>query len=292
MELKDEINILQDNIRIILQEKKQINLTLKKLSNQLINFNNGDSNVLLSNKVLNNNSFDSKRKLKDEENYKEYEPEKRPRIEDDNETIHRHKRLMKVGLFGYLLKAKDALVKEKDNQLVCYPVTVLGHTANHQPRKGLLINSLVIQLYTLSSYITISTLHSCKISSLSRSIKSVYFLPFQGLFSYIPYRDTKLEEKQKEQSTLLQKDIQEQYDINKNKLEILNKELLEKQTQLMRMKLKEHYESMGNFIATSTQPTIFWIPFKFNHHLNTLRNTTKNFINKKIELILNTNYYD
>ncbi|XP_953578.1 lipoate-protein ligase, putative [Theileria annulata] len=28
------------------------------------------------------------------------------------------------------------------------PVTVLGHTANHQPRKGLLINSLVIQLYS------------------------------------------------------------------------------------------------------------------------------------------------
>ncbi|EAN34431.1 pinin/SDK/memA/ protein conserved region family protein [Theileria parva strain Muguga] len=222
---------LEDEIRVLIQERKAVNLALKKLSNQLTNFNNGDSNVLLSNKVLNTNSFDSKRKSKDD-GFMDYEPEKRPRVEDDSETVHRHKRLMKVGLFGYLLKAKDALVKEKDDQKIL----------KHIEKEKLI--------------------------------------------------DTKLEEKQKEQSTLLQKDIQDEYDVNKKRLEEITTELNKKQTQLMRMRLCEHYESMGNFIATSTQPTIFWAPFKFNHHLNTLRDTTRNFIDKKIELIQNTNYYE
>ncbi|UKJ88510.1 hypothetical protein MACJ_000954 [Theileria orientalis] len=221
---------LQNEIRSLVQERKSLNLLLKRLSNQMSNFNEGDSNVLLSSKVLTQFSMESRRKPKDSEDFKDYEPEKRPRVEEDTETVHRHKRLMKVGLFGYLQKAKDALVKEKDDE----------SAVKHLEKEKLI--------------------------------------------------DNKLEERQKKQFSILAKDIEEQYNTSKQKLEALELNLSEKRTQLMRIKLKDHYENMKNFIATSTQPTIFWVPRRFNDHLESLRASTRSFVSKKIEIIDSTDY--
>ncbi|EKX74385.1 conserved hypothetical protein [Theileria equi strain WA] len=224
-------NQLQDEIRSLVHERNSLNNLIKRLKSQIDGNNDGILNGLLSTKASIDTSLEGKRKLTEDDPSTTDEVEKRPKVEEDNATVDRHKRMMKIGLWGHLQKAKDALAKEKNDQ------NVIKHI-----EKGKMI-------------------------------------------------ETKLEERQKEQLNNLTKDIEEKIKQHEEKLVQIESSLSEKQTLLMRLKLKQHYETMGNFIATTTQPTIFWVPRKFNENLESLRNSTREFINKKLEIIANTDYY-
>ncbi|SBS90259.1 conserved Plasmodium protein, unknown function [Plasmodium malariae] len=51
-------------------------------------------------------------------NLPEFTVEKRPKLEDDLTTVTRNKRLLQIGLFDHLKKAKDALEQEKSNKTI------------------------------------------------------------------------------------------------------------------------------------------------------------------------------
>lgn len=59
---------------------------------------------------------------------------------------------------------------------------------------------------------------------------------------------------------------------------------------LQKYTLSRYYKYMCNFIATTTQPTIFWVPRNFNPKLEQLRENTREFIAQKLQLIANTDY--
>ncbi|KYN96948.1 hypothetical protein PGSY75_1314700 [Plasmodium gaboni] len=48
----------------------------------------------------------------------EFKIEKRPKLEEDETTVNRNKRLLQIGLFDHLRKAKDALEQEKTDEKV------------------------------------------------------------------------------------------------------------------------------------------------------------------------------
>ncbi|SCO75224.1 conserved Plasmodium protein, unknown function [Plasmodium vivax] len=52
------------------------------------------------------------------EYFPEFRVEKRPKLEEDETTVTRNRRLLQVGLFEHLKKAKDALEQEKNNETV------------------------------------------------------------------------------------------------------------------------------------------------------------------------------
>lgn len=96
-----------------------------------------DSTSLFSNRVPLEQSKKSKRKqkvccfaliLSPISNYQndlvddelEQQPEKRPKLEQDVDTSNRNKRILKIGLLGHLMRAKDALIKERNDINVCY----------------------------------------------------------------------------------------------------------------------------------------------------------------------------
>ncbi|ORM40524.1 uncharacterized protein BXIN_1959 [Babesia sp. Xinjiang] len=59
---------------------------------------------------------------------------------------------------------------------------------------------------------------------------------------------------------------------------------------MQKSSLTRHYEYMSNFIATKTQPTIFWLPRNFNTELESLRECTRQFIAQKVAAIASTDY--
>ncbi|KAK2198155.1 Pinin-SDK-MemA protein [Babesia duncani] len=213
-----------------MNEQRQIKRSIRRLEKENQNINEGEANTLLSTRVTNDPAVAGKRKLRPDAIDVNFEPEKRPKMENDVPTVDRNKRMLKVGILGHLVRARDALKKEQDQQ----------NTIKHMEKDKMI--------------------------------------------------SLKLEEREKEQISLIQKDAKEQLAKEQESLKKIDESLLEKQTQLMKHKLKSHYTHMQNFIATKTQPTIFWAPRNYNPQLESLRNTTQEFIAQKLKAIEATNY--
>lgn len=104
--------------------------------------------------------------------------------------------------------------------------------------------------------------------------------------------ETKLEQQQQATIKALDEELKEKLASQKERMQTLNTKLTEKNNEYVKLQLTRHYENMGNFIATKTQPTIFWVPRNFNPELEALRDITKQFITQKVAAITATDYFE
>ncbi|PFH34697.1 nuclear factor NF2 [Besnoitia besnoiti] len=74
------------------------------------------------------------------------------------------------------------------------------------------------------------------------------------------------------------------------RLEEVSNELANKENELMRLHLVKHYRNMEVFIGTEAQPTLFWLPAKWDDTTRRLQEQTKLWIRTKIEHIQETDY--
>ncbi|GFE53851.1 nuclear factor NF2, putative [Babesia ovis] len=102
---------------------------------------------------------------------------------------------------------------------------------------------------------------------------------------------SKLAEQEREKLENISAELRTNLASNEERLRAVETELAEKNNTLMKSALKRHYDYMSNFIATKTQPTIFWVPRNFNSELESLRECTRQFIEQKVAAIASTNYY-
>lgn len=70
----------------------------------------------------------------------------------------------------------------------------------------------------------------------------------------------------------------------------IQRQLEEKENQLMRLHLKRHYQNMKHFISTEAQPTLFWLPNILTEKTLLLQKKTGMFIEEKIQNIENTSF--
>lgn len=114
---------------------------------------------------------------------------------------------------------------------------------------------------------------------------------------------SKLEKMEQERLKTISDEFRSQLNSSEERLRTVESTLTQKNNAIMvssvqlkiiwaqKIQLTRHYEYMGNFIATKTQPTIFWVPRNFNADLETLRDATKHFINQKVAAIASTDYF-
>ncbi|ANQ10017.1 Uncharacterized protein PCOAH_00038680 [Plasmodium coatneyi] len=110
-----------------LSEEDKLKLTIKKnylerdaIKTKILNYLNRLSHLCSDDKDELNRRERQKRGFFEEslEYFPEFKVEKRPKIEQDETTVTRNRRLLQVGLFEHLKKAKDALEQEKSNETV------------------------------------------------------------------------------------------------------------------------------------------------------------------------------
>ncbi|CDO65941.1 conserved Plasmodium protein, unknown function [Plasmodium reichenowi] len=82
---------------------------LNRLTDLSIDHNVEDIKKLKQKRISSNENLD---KLPD------FKIEKRPKLEEDETTVNRNKRLLQIGLFDHLRKAKDALEQEKTDEKI------------------------------------------------------------------------------------------------------------------------------------------------------------------------------
>ncbi|SPJ11870.1 conserved Plasmodium protein, unknown function [Plasmodium sp. DRC-Itaito] len=82
---------------------------LNSLSDLSIDHNVEDIKKLKQKRISSNENFDK---------LPEFKIEKRPKLEEDETTVNRNKRLLQIGLFDHLRKAKDALEQEKTDEKI------------------------------------------------------------------------------------------------------------------------------------------------------------------------------
>ncbi|KAK1441827.1 hypothetical protein BgAZ_501590 [Babesia gibsoni] len=103
--------------------------------------------------------------------------------------------------------------------------------------------------------------------------------------------ESRLEKQEQEKIKTLSEELQAELASKKQSMELLETKLTQKNNEYVKMQLTRHYQCMGNFIATKTQPTVFWVPRNFNPDLEALRDSTKQFIEQKLAAIAATDYF-
>ncbi|KJP90005.1 hypothetical protein AK88_00174 [Plasmodium fragile] len=110
-----------------LSEEDKLKLTIKKnylerdaIKTKILNYLNRLSHLCSDEQGELNRRERQKRGFFEEnlEDFPEFRVEKRPKLEEDERTVTRNRRLLQVGLFEHLKKAKDALEQEKSNETV------------------------------------------------------------------------------------------------------------------------------------------------------------------------------
>ncbi|PHJ24426.1 nuclear factor nf2 [Cystoisospora suis] len=76
----------------------------------------------------------------------------------------------------------------------------------------------------------------------------------------------------------------------KLRLEEVSMALINKENDLMKLHLVKHYKNMELYIGTEAQPTLFWMPAKWDDTTRRLQEQTKMWIRTKIEHIQETDY--
>ncbi|KAK1939683.1 hypothetical protein X943_002298 [Babesia divergens] len=181
--------------------------------------------------------------------------EKRPKPETPAENLDNQKRILRTGLLGHLQRARDALVKEREKESVCYAVAIVMflQTIKHMEKEQIVASKL--EKMEQERLKTISDEFRSQLNSSEERLRTV-------------------------ESTLTEKN---------NAIMVSSVQL--KIIWIQKIQLTRHYEYMGNFIATKTQPTIFWVPRNFNADLETLRGATKHFITQKVAAIASSDYF-
>ncbi|GBE62245.1 nuclear factor NF2, putative [Babesia ovata] len=247
----DAIATLQSEIRALLRKRRDLKSTIRRISSQV----DSDAPVtLLSTKASSEATNEGKRKLQEKMEVDE-ETEKRPKLESTEEHVAGHKRILRTSILAHLQRAKDALFKEREKE-------------------------------------SVSLLHVSSISA--QTIKHIE--KEQHVASKLAEQErTKLEE--------LSHELREQLGASEEQLRGVEAELSVKNNELMvgvnmstpkcaqKASLTQHYGHMSNFIATKTQPSIFWVPRNFNPELESLRGCTQQFVAEKVASIASTDYF-
>ncbi|CAA9990753.1 conserved Plasmodium protein, unknown function [Plasmodium knowlesi strain H] len=114
-------------MKSFLSEEDKLKLTIRKnylerdaIKTKILNYLNRLSHLCSDDKDELNRRERQKRGFFEEnsESFPEFKIEKRPKIEQDETTVTRNRRLLQVGLLEHLKKAKDALEQEKSNEKV------------------------------------------------------------------------------------------------------------------------------------------------------------------------------
>ncbi|OEH78098.1 uncharacterized protein LOC34621724 [Cyclospora cayetanensis] len=83
---------------------------------------------------------------------------------------------------------------------------------------------------------------------------------------------------------------QEQRKEDETELLKVSNELIQKENDLMRYHLVQHYVNMEHFVGTEAQPTLFWRPAEWDTHTRRLQQQTKVWIKTKIKHIQEADY--
>ncbi|CRG97537.1 conserved Plasmodium protein, unknown function [Plasmodium gallinaceum] len=125
-----------------LLEEDKLKASIKKcyferdiIKSKIVNYLN--RLTYLSSDERDDNKYKTKQKRIDSseflDNLPDFKIEKRPKLEEDESTLTRNKRLLQIGLFDHLKKAKDALEQEKNNKTV-----ILQHLQNKRVEEKIL----------------------------------------------------------------------------------------------------------------------------------------------------------
>ncbi|CRH02397.1 conserved Plasmodium protein, unknown function [Plasmodium relictum] len=110
-----------------LLEEDKLKLNIRKcyferdvIKSKIVNYLNRLTYLSSDDRDENNNKTKQKRMHSSEylDNLPDFKIEKRPKLEEDESTVTRNKRLLQIGLFDHLKKAKDALEQEKSSKTV------------------------------------------------------------------------------------------------------------------------------------------------------------------------------
>ncbi|KAL8429176.1 hypothetical protein Efla_006312 [Eimeria flavescens] len=102
--------------------------------------------------------------------------------------------------------------------------------------------------------------------------------------------NSKLEHARKHIAELARIQWEEQRKEDKSQLAKVLNELIQKENDLMKYHLVQHYTNMENFVGTEAQPTLFWRPAEWDEHTRRLQQQTKVWIETKIKHIQEADY--
>ncbi|CDJ47266.1 pinin/SDK/memA/ domain-containing protein, putative [Eimeria brunetti] len=102
--------------------------------------------------------------------------------------------------------------------------------------------------------------------------------------------NSKLEMARKHIAEIARIQWEEERQKDEDKLAKVSKELIQKENDLMRLHLVQHYANMGHFVGTEAQPTLFWRPAEWDSHTRRLQQQTKVWIETKVKHIQEANY--
>ncbi|KAL8270003.1 hypothetical protein Esti_006068 [Eimeria stiedai] len=97
--------------------------------------------------------------------------------------------------------------------------------------------------------------------------------------------NSKLELARKHIAEIARIQWQEQRKEDESQLAKVSQELIEKENDLMRFHLVQHYTNMEHFVGTEAQPTLFWRPAEWDAHTRRLQQQTRVWIQTKIKHI-------
>lgn len=102
--------------------------------------------------------------------------------------------------------------------------------------------------------------------------------------------NSKLELARKHIAEIARIQWQEQRKEDESQLAKVSNELIQKENDLMRYHLVQHYTNMEHFVGTEAQPTLFWRPAEWDNHTRRLQQQTKVWIETKIKHIQEADY--
>ncbi|CDJ62882.1 pinin/SDK/memA/ domain-containing protein, putative [Eimeria necatrix] len=102
--------------------------------------------------------------------------------------------------------------------------------------------------------------------------------------------NSKLELARKHIAEIARIQWQEQRKEDESQLAKVSSELIQKENDLMRLHLVQHYSNMEHFVGTEAQPTLFWRPAEWDSHTRRLQQQTKVWIETKIKHIQEADY--
>lgn len=102
--------------------------------------------------------------------------------------------------------------------------------------------------------------------------------------------NSKLELARKHIAEIARIQWQEQRKEAESQLAKVSSALIQKENDLMRYHLVQHYTNMEHFVGTEAQPTLFWRPAEWDSHTRRLQQQTKVWIETKIKHIQEADY--
>ncbi|EDO08368.1 pinin/SDK/memA/ protein conserved region family protein [Babesia bovis T2Bo] len=105
----------------------------------------------------------------------------------------------------------------------------------------------------------------------------------QRRMAALEHVDAKVANQERQRMEAVMEEMNQKLTDTKNLLSTVEEELSQKQSQLMGSVLTNHYSHMAKFIATKTQPTLWWMPGKESEALEPLRRSTSQFVGHKLE---------